>query len=68
VSASSGVQLITIVLPQEKTTPIECFLLSKIGSTGAFERTSLIDVDENLNFKKGETLITVLLMNPEAKE
>ena len=65
--ASNGVQLIINVLPQEKTTEIECILLSKKG-TGPFEQTSLVGVNNNSTFKKGAETVTILLMNPEAKE
>jgi hypothetical protein len=65
---SAGVELITKVLPQEKTTEIECILLSQKG-TGAFEQSSLVGVAENKAFENSKKeLITVLLMNPEAKE
>jgi len=67
VAGKPGIQLIINVLPQEKTTEIECILLSQKG-TGAFEQSSLVGVAENSTFKKGETAVTVLLMNPEAKE
>jgi hypothetical protein len=62
-----GKQLITKVLPQEKTTEESCILLSSKNG-GAFEESALKTIGENENFKVGTTAVTVLLMNPEAKE
>jgi hypothetical protein len=63
----AGDQLITLVLPQEAAGEIECVLLTSING-GAFTMSALEDVAENENFKKGETAVTVLLMNPEGRE
>jgi hypothetical protein len=64
----AGDQLITQVLPQESTKEIECVLLTSVNG-GAFTMSALSGgTEENGHFKKGETEVTVLLMNPEAHE
>jgi hypothetical protein len=63
----AGNQLITEVLPQEKTTEIECILLTSVNG-GAFTTSALEGKAENETFKKGAETVTVLLMNPEGKE
>jgi hypothetical protein len=65
--SSTGVQLITKVLPANSTTETECVLLSEKNAEG-FKQSSLNTTVENEGFKSGTTAITVLLMNPEAKE
>jgi hypothetical protein len=58
-----GVELITEVLPEGTTKEIECKLLSEENSTG-FKQSSIVGEAENEKFKKGETVPTILLMNP----
>jgi hypothetical protein len=65
--SSTGVQLITKVLPAGSTTETECVLLTEKNAEG-FKQSSLNYATENEKFKSGEAAITVLLMNPEAKE
>lgn len=66
-TSARGDQLITKVLPAGSTTEENCVLLSSENG-GAFESASLQGTAENENFKSGETAVTVLLMNPEARE
>jgi hypothetical protein len=63
----AGDPLITKVLPAGSTAEIECLLLSS-KSEGTFEMSGLTVVAENEKFESGGTALTVLLMNPEAKE
>jgi hypothetical protein len=64
---SNGVQLITQVLPQEKTSEITCQQLSSLNG-GTFKNSALEGTAKNEKFISGGKEITVLLMNPEAKE
>jgi hypothetical protein len=64
---TGGDPLITKVLPAGSTTEETCTLLSAL-SEGTFESSGLTGLAENETFKSGESAVTVLLMNPEAKE
>lgn len=64
---TSGVQLIIKVLPQEATSEISCELKTSIDE-GAKEQSAIETEDESSAFTKEGKAITVLLMNPEAKE
>jgi hypothetical protein len=64
-SQSKGVQLITLVLPQEAKEGIKCTLLASVNG-GTFEQMGLEGTDENKEFTKEGVPVTVLLMNPEA--
>jgi hypothetical protein len=65
---SNGVQLITQVLPQEKTSEITCQQLASLNG-GTFKNSALEGTIKNEKFQNAKKeSITVLLMNPEAKE